>query len=182
MLISSKARSCHLGILDIRQLCDCLHESTIMVEVGSYAGESASLFASYGHIIKIYCIDPWKNHYDDEHDSASWRYPMELVEKSFDERMSVYSPSKYVKMKTTSLEACIQFEDKSLDFVYIDGMHTYKAVTEDIACWLPKIKPKECIGGHDYHPSHPEVIRAINDSLGIPDKVFCYGSWIKYLK
>lgn len=180
-LISSKARSCSSGIQDILQVIECLNENTTMVEIGSYAGESGKLFANSKKIIKLYCVDPWKNHYDDEHDSASWRFPMDKVETSFDIRMKPFI-SKYVKLKETSLDAYPKFADNSLDFVYIDGLHTFEGVFSDIQSWLPKIKLNGIISGHDYDKQrHSDVVKAVNLLLGIPDKTFCYYSWIKYL-
>ena len=37
----------------------------VMIEVGSYAGESADIFASTGKLKTLYCIDPWQKGYDD---------------------------------------------------------------------------------------------------------------------
>ena len=50
-----------------------------------------------------------------------------------------------------------------LDFVYIDGYHTYEAVCEDIQRWRPKIKSGGKIGGHDYH--HPAIVKAVEENF-----------------
>ena len=42
-------------------------------------------------------------------------------------------------------------KDGSLDFVYIDGLHDFGSVKQDIAAWWPKVKVGGFIGGHDYH-------------------------------
>jgi predicted O-methyltransferase YrrM len=54
-------------------------------------------------------------------------------------------------MRTTSEEASSHFEDESLDFVYIDGDHTYNAVTLDLEKWYPKVKKGGLFYGHDYY-------------------------------
>lgn len=55
------------------------------------------------------------------------------------------------------------FEDKSLDFVFIDADHVYENVKKDIQAWLPKIKPGGIIAGHDYCEAHPGVIQAVHE-------------------
>jgi len=69
-----------------------------------------------------------------------------------------------------------------LDFVYIDGLHTYEQVSRDIDNYLQIIKPSGSIGGHDYHRVYQGVINAINEKLGEPDKTFKDTSWIKKIK
>ena len=55
------------------------------------------------------------------------------------------------------MQAVKDFEDESLDFVYIDGHHGFKYVTEDIFEWSKKIKKGGVISGHDYEYSrNPE--------------------------
>lgn len=39
-----------------------------------------------------------------------------------------------------------------LDFVYLDADHSYTAVQNDIAAWLPLIRPGGIICGHDFVP------------------------------
>jgi hypothetical protein len=52
------------------------------------------------------------------------------------------------------------------DFVFIDAAHSYEAVRDDIADWLPKVAPGGWFGGHDYHKSWPGVIRAVDQAFG----------------
>ena len=67
----------------------------------------------------------------------------------------------------TSKEAAKKFESKSLDLVFIDANHTYEAVKEDIALWLPKVRLGGVICGHDYHRTgnipHNGVKRAVDE-------------------
>jgi hypothetical protein len=54
-----------------------------------------------------------------------------------------------------------------VDFVYIDGNHNYRAVTEDIRAWWPKIRPNGVMGGHDFYNgyarSHDGVVKAVTE-------------------
>ena len=58
-------------------------------------------------------------------------------------------------LRMTSVEASKTFEDKSIDFVFIDAGHTYEEVVEDIKHWLPKVKAGGFIAGHDYYRVPP---------------------------
>jgi predicted O-methyltransferase YrrM len=49
-----------------------------------------------------------------------------------------------------SSEALKDFEDESLDFVYIDANHDFPNFTFDIHNWLKKIKKGGIMSGHDF--------------------------------
>jgi len=46
-------------------------------------------------------------------------------------------------------KAHANFEDGSLDFVFIDADHSMEAVDEDIRLWEPKVKKGGLVSGHD---------------------------------
>jgi len=147
----------------------------IMAEVGSYVGDSTEIFS--GCALMVHCIDPWQNGYDDN-DPSSYKFDMSIIEAQFDRL--VERKANIVKHKMTSAEGAQLFEDGSLDFVYIDGLHTYEGVIADITAWLPKVKPGMWIGGHDYgHKLTPGVKLAVDEILGLPDERFRDTSWVK---
>lgn len=45
------------------------------------------------------------------------------------------------------------FENDSLDFVFIDGDHSYDSVLKDMEDWYDKVKKGGVIAGHDYLPN-----------------------------
>ncbi|GAI15065.1 unnamed protein product [marine sediment metagenome] len=53
--------------------------------------------------------------------------------------------------------------NNSLDFVYIDGSHTYESVAEDIILYYPKLKKGGLLSGHDYRKHTKGVIIAVNE-------------------
>jgi len=131
-----------------------------MVELGCYAGESTLPFAK--HFSSVIAVDPWRG--------------MPHVEAAFTEKLRPFPH--VVKMKRTSAQAAGDIADASLDFVYIDADHSFESVTEDIQLWLPKLKPGSFIGGHDYRETDPGVVRAVDEVLGPPDRVFLDWSWV----
>jgi hypothetical protein len=60
-------------------------------------------------------------------------------------------------------EASLMIPDESLDFIFIDGDHSYNAAKKDIQLWMPKIKKTGWITGHDY--LWPSVKRAVDELL-----------------
>jgi len=66
-------------------------------------------------------------------------------------------------IKGLSLDAVADFEDGSLDFVFIDADHREAAVRADIAAWRPKIRPGGVLCGHDANDKWPGVLAALND-------------------
>jgi predicted O-methyltransferase YrrM len=53
-------------------------------------------------------------------------------------------------IKAYSMDAVREFEDESLDFVYIDGNHNFINCANDISEWSKKVKVGGLIMGHDY--------------------------------
>ncbi len=59
-----------------------------------------------------------------------------------------------------------QFENRSLDFVFLDADHVKARIESDIKAWLPKIKNGGILAGHDYCEEHPGVIQAVDEIFG----------------
>lgn len=119
------------------------------VEVGVYMGRSAAFMAveiiNSGKDIKLDCVDPWDGRAEPGH---GYRNPNHNYDAFIARMQPVIDRIKPVRLP--SVEAAVLYEDESLDFVFIDGMHTYAAVKEDITAWLPKVKKGGILAGHDY--------------------------------
>ena len=154
-----------------------LPPQTVMAEIGSYAGESAEIFLESGRVATIYCVDRWEDY---RYGDGSEKLNASLAEAAFDRRMSFYG-GMYSKLKMDSARAAQTVSNHSLDFVYIDGGHSYSDVRDDIRAWLPKIKRNGAIGGHDYvlcELPHYAVKAAVDDIFGAPDETFEDDSWL----
>jgi predicted O-methyltransferase YrrM len=143
-----------------------------MIEIGSYAGESTTMFAN--HFKKVVSVDPFLNDYD-ANDIACQYMDLTKVYDTFKSAISSYSNITHIRK--ISDDAINDLKDNSFDFVYIDGLHTYEQVKKDISNYLPKIKDGGFIGGHDYHPVWQGVVNAINENFTI-DAIFSDTSWI----
>lgn len=155
-----------------------LGDNITLVEIGSYMGESAEIFAQVMPNAKIICIDPFLSGYD-EKDSASYSDYTE-VEQHFDLRTSAYPNIQKMKGYSTDFQI-------DCDAIYIDGRHSYEGVKEDILHWKPFVK--SIISGHDYYledtqlyinnPHVQGVIKAVREVLGEVDSTYSDFSWLK---
>lgn len=148
-----------------------------MIEIGSYIGESTMVFCE--NFKEVTSIDPHIGNYD-LNDPVCNHATFNVVYDQFKKNMSPYSNYNHIRM--TSDEAIKHLIGVKVDFIYIDGLHTYEQVKKDIKNYLPLISENGFIGGHDYGDNWVGVVRAINESLpdgGNPDKTFVDTSWIK---
>jgi len=86
---------------------------------------------------------------------AHWRVLQDKISALYGDR--------YRLIRDTTVNASNLIEDSSLDFVFVDAGHSYKAVCNDINNWYSKVKPGGCFCGHDYPMTG--VKRAVNELL-----------------
>lgn len=156
----------------------------IVVEVGSYVGGSSQRIGKgitkYCPSAKFYCIDTFKGStFLDGHLSRAKSHMVEMyanhdVEAIFEKNMAKY-PHQTLVM--ASLEACKQFDDLSIDFIFIDADHSYEAVKADIIAWMPKIKIGGLITGHDYDYQKTGVKKAVDEIFGNRAKIDARSIW-----
>ena len=65
-----------------------------------------------------------------------------------------------------SIKAAKLIENRSLDLVFIDADHSYQAVKDDIAAWMPKVKIGGVLCGHDYSRPRWQVTEAVDEVFG----------------
>ena len=170
--IPMRTQSSKTGLLSMIQWINSIRptKNMTMIEIGSYAGDSTELFCQ--HFKKVIAIDPWEKNVGGITDAVD----MNLIYDKFNERMKKYNNLDTVR--EFSYNACIRIKNNSVDFVYIDGLHTKIAVRCDIANYEGKIKAGGFLGGHDYHQrKFPGVVEAVEEYRK-PEKVFNDTSWI----
>lgn len=158
--------------LGLRELIEKLPSNIIGIEIGCYAGESTSMFLESGKFQKLYCIDFWKDGFFEDRGTG---------EDLFD-KIAMQYPDIIIKLKMDCNDILSYFKDMNdINFIYIDGNHTYEQVTIDIINALTLLQNKGIIAGHDYTYKYPGVIKAVNEQLILPDNVFIDTSWLKFL-
>lgn len=116
------------------------------VEIGVREGEYSEELCKANPKLKLYGVDPYishegyRDHVKDE--------PFDSYYETAKKRLAPYENYEFVRK--FSLDAVKDFADQSLDFVYIDGDHSFQSCTNDIAEWTKKIKYGGIISGHDF--------------------------------
>lgn len=137
------------------------------VEVGSWLGRSAALMAveieNSGKAIEFICVDPWEDGGPDLRDTEHFKaLGVRQVYDTF--MMNVHPVIHRIKaMRMPSIKATTYMEPKSVDFLMLDGDHSYGAVKADLLAWLPKMKKGGVISGDDY--TWPGVEQAVGETF-----------------
>lgn len=134
---------------------------TVGVEVGVAFGGHSEAILSTTKVTKLYGIDRYEH-------AESYNDPMNLTQEEFDalyllakDRLSKFG-NRFELVRSASKEASRQI-DREVDFVYLDGDHSYRGILEDLIVWTHKVKIGGVIGGHDYNSeSFPGVTSAVN--------------------
>lgn len=147
------------------------------VEVGVWKGRSAAFLAveiiNSSKKITLDLVDTWEG--SEEH--LPLQYDLFEV---FKKNIAPVEP--YVNIKRMdSLSAASTYEDRSLDFVFIDAAHDYENVKADILAWLPKVKSGGYLAGHDY-PTWPGVTQAVNEVIGAENIECGESCWLYAVK
>lgn len=147
------------------------------VEVGVWKGMSACFMAveiiNSGKNIKFDCVDTW-----DFVESSK-----EIDKNQFENLFSIFKKNiepiseKIGIIKSLSWDGAKNYEDNSLDFVFIDAGHDYESVKKDLTSWFPKIKSGGILAGHDYHYDcgvYPAVNEFFKDKNNIKQMGACW--------
>lgn len=132
------------------------------VEVGSWKGHSASII---GAVVKqrgghLFCIDHWQGNEGTKNVARAKEKDIYAI---FEHNIKALGLEECVTaMKTDSISASTQFDDASIDFLFLDADHRYAQFMEDLQAWYPKVKPGGIICGHDcegYYKGAPKDIQ-----------------------
>ena len=141
------------------------------VEVGVSWGENIVDYGEAG--LEVWGVDPWDAHTDEDefrklvHVDGKYGSTIEGVERLARERTKKY-PNIHL-VKKPSWEAVKDFPNRSLDFVYIDGNHSFGHVAMDLMKWNRKVRKGGIIAGHDYYQMNPNTARRLRQIPAIVD-------------
>ena len=118
------------------------------VEVGVCLAHTTEAFAKgIKNLKKLYAVDNYPTFVD--WDGSDWNKDrQDLMKKAAQEKMLAYK-DKVEFLHVSSEEFVKTIEDESLDFVFIDGDHSFEAALKDFQNYYPKVKKGGIFGGHD---------------------------------
>jgi hypothetical protein len=131
-------------------------------EIGvAFGGHAESLLRETSTEL-LYGIDPYEY-------VEGYADPTNLPQDEFDalhdfvlRRLATFG-DRFRLLRTTSLSAAAEIEG-TLDYVYVDAVHTCEGVWQDLKAWGPRLRTGSVLGGHDYgHPDFPGVGRAVDE-------------------
>lgn len=115
-------------------------------EIGVASGGHSAVISKHNPKCEVFCIDSWVL-YDGLRDFKD-SYRMCEFEIMAHNRLNPLKNATIIK--GLSMDVVKQFDDESLDFVYIDANHEWPYVTQDIFYWEKKVRPGGILAGHDY--------------------------------
>lgn len=136
------------------------------VEIGALYGGNAKPILRHWLGKQMFLVDPWAPQpadiYKEDQDWMKFDLGYEICKKLAEQDPRV----KLIRL--LSHQAVDQFDDGSLDCVYIDGNHCYEAVSQDIQLWFPKVKKGGILSGHDFYTyvdatHHTQVEAAVTE-------------------
>ena len=156
---------------DLLWLLNTAKEMDHIVEVGSWKGRSTYALLS-GCKGTVYAIDHFLGSAT-ERESYQAEVKTRDIYKDFMKNVGSFKNLQVLKMDNA--EAVKQFEDNSIDMVFIDAGHTYEEVLNDIKQWLPKVKKIIC--GHDL--DNEQVEKAVREIFSNKFEISKGDIWIK---
>jgi hypothetical protein len=146
------------GWFDYRDLYDTIAEilpdGGSFVEVGCYKGQSICYLhdrlEDTGKTVDLEVVDTFEG--DDDCGRGNF----------LEDFRANSGLRKICPMVGDSAKSASEWDDESLDGVFIDAAHDYENAKADIEAWRGKVKPKGIFAGHD--ADSPDVQRALKDA------------------
>lgn len=137
-------------------------------ELGVYCGDFTRVLLDVAEPEKLHLIDPWHLLCDDWTRFGVWgpttREALATVEQRYADEIAA---GRVIVHVADDLELLLTFDDNSLDWAYIDTIHTYDQIAAELAVLETKVKPDGIICGDDWvnDPNHPSygVKLAVDD-------------------
>ena len=132
-----------------------LGNNLVGCEIGVWEGRNlAYMLHNAPEIATMYAVDPWQGYLDWSGDVPqevlNWIKPLAMARIS-------YFPNRVQVVEKISKDALPEIPE--LDFIFIDGDHSFETVMEDLQMYYPRVKTGGIFSGHDW--SLPEVNRAL---------------------
>jgi len=115
----------------------------IAVEIGSYLGASACMIglglSESGREGRLYCVDTWQNDAMSEGGRDTYAEFLDNTKRY----ANVIHP-----LRGSSAAMARTFGEK-VDFLFVDGDHSFDGVAADVQAWFPKLNRGAVVAFHD---------------------------------
>lgn len=162
-----------------RHILDLIPPKTVGAEIGVWQGGSTELFVKT-QPKKLYLVDPWSvepyqettetwEHYVDRYsaivggkDPSSFQKYYDQVAEKVQEKYKIYANVEIRRELSIDFFEHLETTGEKLDWIYIDGDHSYEGVYYDFEKALVYVKEGGLIIGDDYG-NKKGVVDAVND-------------------
>lgn len=131
-----------------------IRQCLVGAEIGVDTGKTAHVLFEKLPGLFLYLVDRWiETPEGDSYFKGAKKLcheKQEYFDKAYEKVKKIASRFDHKILKMDSVKAAESVKNKSLDFVFIDGDHSYEGTSRDIESWLPKVKIGGFICGHDY--------------------------------
>jgi len=128
-------------------------------EVGVADGQFSLALCEGIPELSLICVDSWQ-----DYGSNPWARNQKENDAAFDLAMKRMAPYGARFIRKFSMDAVQDVPLESLDFVYIDGNHSYRHVSQDIREWSKRVRSGGVVSGHDYYEfRRAGVIKAVDE-------------------
>lgn len=159
--------------LKLHDLLPLLAWEPVAAEIGVAGGDFSRKILDGCRPRRLHLIDPWAWQTGDYRYDTTNGPSQEVQDARFDGVLARFLPEiadgRVFIHRQYSWAAARDFKDDSLDWVFIDGDHTYNGCLGDLISYAPKIKSGGFIAGDDFStlPGYREmkidVVRAVLD-------------------
>ena len=138
------------------------------VEVGIGYGFHAKEILDNTSVDKLYLVDPMCYYPNDGFTAEVLHFGgFEKLVKNINIHLKPFE-NRYTWFRNESLSITNeQIPDESVDAIFIDGDHSYEAVSKDLPFWWKKLRIGGWLLGDDYSNSFPGVIQAVHEFASI---------------
>lgn len=139
------------------QLLAALPRQAAVAEIGVAEGVFSQEILRVCEPSALHLIDPWEWQSRDDYRNDANNADMAEQQRRFQMVSGMFSHDRRVSViRAYSTEAVHNFADGSLDWVYVDAVHSYEGALADLRAFLPKVKADGLILGHDF-ANHPDA-------------------------
>ncbi len=153
-----------------RWIAPRIPQGGVYLEVGVFLGASLAMMGELRPDIQLVAVDPWA-----DGESQGYAGPgifANVVKEhgtlwlAFLRLMLAHAPDSLRRTTILRAKASMIRYERSVDLVFIDGAHDAESVGQDIITFAALVRRGGIVAGHDYDPSFPGVIEAVDAYYG----------------
>lgn len=135
-------------------LLQTLPKGSVGAEIGVFRASFSEAILREVQPSLLHLIDPWRSAVDPSLSGVLFDRPQDQMDAIYESVVHKFAEhiasGSVVVHRARSVDAAPDIPDASLDWVYVDGDHSYEGVRDDLQSYLPKVRPGGLVCGDDY--------------------------------